>query len=444
MEQRDIERRTLSALVWNGNQNFLELTKGLVPEAFTEPRHQWLYEVLHERALQGGVLADPLMLEQELARHGHPEMTAVDVVELTDDNTGLLDLAEYVQTLQDRHLRRQLGSQLAKLQARCQDETVPIAETLGMAASCLGQIDAPATAASLRLRDVLEMLHQRIADNYNGLVPVGFLTGFRRLDRYGGLHTQDLVIVGGWSSHGKTALALGMAVHAARHSAARVLVLSMEMAALQLGARMLSPEADVPGSVILFRQFREEGLLQMDRAIGRLGDIADSIFIADQSVQGLDAILGSIRLHHARHGTRLVVVDYLQIVGLQQRRDTTREEALADISRRLKNIAKELDVCVVLLSQVNREGLNQAVPEPTSAQLRGSGQINEAADLTLLVYRPAVGNRTYPSPFQSVDTHGTAMLKVEKDRNGSYGGLGSFIVRFDEKTASFREAEPEG
>lgn len=439
MQQHDIERRTLSALVWNGNQNFLELTKGLDAEAFMEPRHQWLYEVLQERALEGSPLNDALMLEQDLARHGHPELTAPDILELTDDNAGVLDLPEYIGTLRDACLRRRLQQKLGLLLARCQDEAVPVAETLGQAVSSLADIDALAGGTTIRLRDVLKQLHQRITDNYNGLVPRGFLTGFRRLDQYGGLHTQDLVIVGGWSSHGKTALALGMATYAARHSQARVLILSMEMAALQLGARMLSPEAQVPGSVILFRQFREEGLLQIDRAIGRLEDIADSIFIADQSVQGLDAILSSIRLHHARYGTRLVLVDYLQIVGIQQRRDTTREEALADISRRLKNIAKELDLCVLLLSQVNREGLNQAVPEPTSAQLRGSGQINEAADLTLMVYRPEAHNRTYPAPFHDVATSGTAMLKVEKDRNGAYGGLGAFIAGFDAQMARFYE-----
>ena len=435
----EIERQTIASLMWNGAGNFLEATGGLSADCFTEPKCAWLFEVLQERALAGKPLNDLLMIERDLAQNGHAEMTAVEIITLTADVTPVLDVRPYVETLCDMRTRRRVKTVLTTVLQRADDVTVPVEKAVTEAVNALVSSGGLAVEDTIRLTDVLMQIEQRIRDNAAGCHDRGFLTGFSRLDEYGGLHAQDLVIVGGWSSHGKTALALTMVMNAARQSETRVLIFSMEMAAMQIGARMLAPEAKVPSSVILYRTFRERGMQQMQSAINSMADIADRIFIGDSSIQNIDGILGSIRLHHARYGTRLVVVDYLQIVGLQSRRDATREDGLADVARRLKNIAKELDICVILLSQINRDGVSSGNPEPTAAQLRGSGQINEAADLTLLVYRPEVHGAQYRAPYIDVPTHGTALLKIEKDRNGGYGGIGQFIVGFDGQTTSFME-----
>lgn len=435
----ELERKTIASLMWNGTNDFLEATSGLTADCFTDPKCAWLFEVLQERALCGRSLNDLLMLERDLAQHGHAEMTAVDIITLTADVTPTLDVRSYVEILCDSRTRRRVKASLATLLQHVDDMTRPIEKTVTEAVNMLVGSGGLTTENTQRLSDVLLLLAQRIEDNIAGRHEQGFRTGFSRLDEYGGLHPGDLVIVGGWSSHGKTALALTMVANAARLSEARVLIFSMEMAAMQIGARMLSAEAKVPSSVILYRAFREKGQQQMHSAIDSMAAIADRIFIGDSSIQNIDGILGSIRLHHVRYGTRLVVVDYLQIVGLQSRRDATREDGLADVARRLKNIAKELDICVILLSQINRDGVSSGNPEPTAAQLRGSGQINEAADLTLLVYRPEVHGAQYRAPHVDVPTHGTALLKIEKDRNGAYGGIGQFIVGFDGQSTKFME-----
>ena len=216
----------------------------------------------------------------------------------------------------------------------------------------------------------------------------------------------------------------------------------MEMDALQIGARLAAKETDVPSNVILYRKLKEIGLNQVREGLENLEDVGQSIFIGDSSVQSIDAILGSIRLHHTRFGVQLAVVDYAQIIEIAVSRDSNREQGIADIARRLKNIAKELGICVILLSQINREGYANGIPEPSASQLRGSGQINEAADLTLVVYRPEVLKTQYRDPFSNIDTHNTAMIKIEKDRNGGYGGIGSFIVNFDGPTTTFEDKAP--
>lgn len=437
-ELRRMERRIIGALVWNGNQNFLELTKNIKPECFTDERCGWLFTILRERTLAGQPLDDLLMLEQEMKRHGHQEVTAVDIIEMTEESSAIFDIREYIAMLLDGHQRRSLQRELTSVLRQCEDASLSVTDILGRAMNGLSNLGGLTEDRTLCLHDALTLLHKRVDENISGVKQAGFRTGFEQLDQYGGFHTQDLVIVGGWSSHGKTALALSMAMNAVRLSEARVLILSMEMAALQIGARILAPEAGIPGSVMMFRALKERGLQEFDRAVGRMEELADRVFIADSSVQGMEAILGSIRMHHARFGTRLVVVDYLQIIGQEGYRNSSREEVLADMARRLKNIAKELDICVILLSQVNREAISSPGSEPTAGQLRGSGQINEAADLTLMVYRPEVFKRQYPAPFENTPTHGTALIKVEKDRNGGYGGISSFIVGFDGATTHFQ------
>lgn len=435
----EIEKTTITSLMWCSPGQFLEETQGLSAECFTSPLCRHIYEVIYDRALAGKALNDMVMLTEELHQRGHSDITVPDIITLTTQAQMTVNIRDYVVTIIDRHRRRQVEKTLGGVLLSVKDPSAPLEQTITQAVNALVGNGGLSNEETIRLTDVLALLQTRIDNNVKGLSPSGFPTGFSRIDQYGGLHPQDLVIVAGASSSGKTSLALNILVNAVRNTSLSALVFSMEMSALQIGARIMSPEVQAPSSVILYRTFRERGLFVISEAMETLRTFSDRLFIGDGSIQTIEAILGSIRLHHARYGVRLVMIDYLQIVGLSHHRSMTREDALADGARRLKNIAKELDICVVLLSQINREGLSSGNPEPTAAQLRGSGQINEAADMTLLVYRPEVHGHNYRSPFTEVDTHGTAMLKIDKDRNGAYGGIGQWIVKFDGPTTKFVE-----
>lgn len=133
-----------------------------------------------------------------------------------------------------------------------------------------------------------------------------------------------------------------------------------------------------------------------------------------------------------RKGVKLAVVDYLQILNVNMK-NINKEQAMGDAARRFKNIARDLNICVILLSQLARDKND---PRPTVARLRDSGQINEAADGTVLIYRPEVyGERyKYPSPYDKVSTKGTAMIEVGKGRNI---GNSRFIVGFNASLTKF-------
>lgn len=161
------------------------------------------------------------------------------------------------------------------------------------------------------------------------------------------------------------------------------------------------------------------------------------MFFDERSTSSLDSIIASIRTLAYRQHIQIAFIDYLQILNVNTKSSLTQEQMLGDAARRLKNLAKELNICVVLLSQLSRDREN---PRPTLSRLRGSGQINEASDLTLFVYRPEVyGTRySYPDPFVKVSTQGTAMIDIAKGRNV---GTRRFMVAFNAALTTFSDLD---
>jgi replicative DNA helicase len=135
-----------------------------------------------------------------------------------------------------------------------------------------------------------------------------------------------------------------------------------------------------------------------------------------------------------KYGIKGVIVDYLQILNVNMK-GANKEQQMGDVARRLKNIAKELDIWVIALSQLSRDSQN---PAPSIARLRDSGQIAEAADMVILIYRPEIYGKKYPDEFSDKSTENTALIDVAKGRNT---GLMKFLVGFDSKTTNFYEMD---
>ena len=150
------------------------------------------------------------------------------------------------------------------------------------------------------------------------------------------------------------------------------------------------------------------------------------IFFDESTTNNIDKICTSIRKLKLKNDIQLVLVDYIQDM-----KGANDEAGIADIGRKLKNIAKELNINVIAVSQLSRDKLN---PEPNRARLRGSGQLEEKADQVILLYRPEEYNKTYSEPHEMATTLNTAQLTVAKGRNV---GTGSFIVGFNKQTTNF-------
>lgn len=297
----------------------------------------------------------------------------------------------------------------------------------------------------LRLQKVdtgnISTLSDAINDVYNtidfnlteerGLTGIG--TGLQKFDSFsGGLHKTDLVVVAGETSQGKTALALTMINNAVCMFDAKVAFYSLEMSKQQLTARLLAQKSNVSGKDILLRKLEDYQIKRIDKAVGELYN--RNIFFDDSSTSRIDTLIRSIRMMKIKYDIDIAVVDYLQLVSSNMKGN--KEQQTADIARSLKNLAKELNICILLLSQLRRS----ENPYPTLNRLRDSGQIEEAADVIIFVYRPEYYRRNYPDEFSEYPVENTALIDIAKGRNI---GTFQFITSFKKHITLFHDYDGE-
>lgn len=260
----------------------------------------------------------------------------------------------------------------------------------------------------------------------------GIPTGFHEFDRRGGgLQGGDLVVIAADSSQGKTSLALSITNNATRQGY-RCAYYSLEMSKMQLAARLVAIETNISSSKLLFTKLSQDNIRLVNSKIDEINKAG--IYFDDRSTANINSIISSIKTMKLKYKIDFVVVDFLQIIEMDKK-GASKEEQLAECARRLKNVAKELNITVILLCQLAKDYHNS---EPSLMRLRGSGQINEAADVTMLIYRPEVYNKPMPEPFENQDAANTAIIDVAKGRNI---GIFKFLLGFDAQTTKFYNKE---
>jgi replicative DNA helicase len=262
-----------------------------------------------------------------------------------------------------------------------------------------------------KVADRIDYLYQR--ENQGDVT--GIPTGFADLDeRTSGLQPGDLIIVAGRPSMGKTAFSLNIAENVALDTKLPVAVFSMEMAATQLATRMIGSVGRLDQHRMRNGNLDDEDWVRLATALGKLNDAP--VFIDEGAgLSSFDVRARARRLHRQCGKLGLIVVDYLQLMTAPAgRQGENRATEISEISRSLKALAKELDVPVVALSQLNR-GLEQRTDKrPVMSDLRESGAIEQDADLILFIYRDEVYN-------PDSQDKGTAEIIIAKQRNGPIG-----------------------
>jgi replicative DNA helicase len=259
----------------------------------------------------------------------------------------------------------------------------------------------------------IDMLYNR--DNKNDVI--GLATGFVDLDRMtSGLQEGELIVVAGRPSMGKTALAMNIVENVALDSKKAVAVFSMEMSGPQLAMRMIGSVGRVDQHLLRTGTFNEDDWPRLVDAVGKLND--SKIFIDETAgLNVLDLRSRARRVHRESGGLSLIVIDYLQLMsGSSGGREENRATEIAEISRSLKSLAKELKVPVIALSQLNRSVDSRQDKRPMMSDLRESGAIEQDADVILFIYRDEVYNKDSPRK-------GIAELIIAKQRNGPVGQI---------------------
>ncbi len=282
----------------------------------------------------------------------------------------------------------------------------------------------------------IDMLYSR--ENKGDVI--GAATGFVDLDRMtSGLQQGELIIIAGRPSMGKTALAMNIAEHVAVNDKKTVAVFSMEMSGPQLAMRMIGSVGRVDQHELRTGTFKEDDWTRLVDAVGKLNE--SQIHIDDTAgLNVLELRSRARRLHRTTGGLHLVVVDYLQLMSASGRgREENRATEIAEISRSLKALAKELKVPVVALSQLNRSVDSRQDKRPMMSDLRESGAIEQDADLIMFIYRDEVYNQDSPRK-------GIAEIIIAKQRNGPVGKIDlTFIgrhTRFESYATSGGEIGP--
>ncbi|MFL5328774.1 MAG: replicative DNA helicase [Gemmataceae bacterium] len=273
---------------------------------------------------------------------------------------------------------------------------------------------------TIELKDAMQEAYDRIdARAAKDYTETGVQTGFADLDELtAGLHNNELVILAARPSVGKTALALNIVRNVIlgdlrrRVEAVPVFFVSLEQSRVELAERMLVAQASVDSHKL------RKGFLNSEE-MQRLIDAGDKLrqaklFIDDSPMQSMLRIAANARRLKKRHDIRMVVVDYLQLIDPENRKDN-RQEQVAQISRRLKFLARELEIPVLALAQVNRSSEDRTDHKPRLADLRESGSIEQDADTVMMMHRPG--------KYEGGGDDNTTEVIIAKQRNGPTGDV---------------------
>ena len=412
------------------------------PEDFFREQNRWCYEAA--LALSGR--SEPVTLTtlaHELERDGRLDAAGGEpyLAEVQGKHFTALGVEAHARIVARDALYRRLIQAASQIAQRAFEGGPDVSRVLAEAETLLlGVRSAEAAGDFHRLRELIEHFLEDPGEEVEGQLVEGVRSGFMDLDELlGGFKRGDLLILAARTGVGKSALLLNFARNAAVGQHATVALFSLEMSGEQLAARLLSAEADVTSSRLRLGTHtkREEG--QIMHAIGVLGGAA--VYIDDSPVLSVPEIRAKARRLQADVGLDLVVVDYLQLLHGSGRADTRAGE-ISQISRSLKEMARELQVPVIAAAQLSR-AVEQRNPHiPMLSDLRESGSIEQDADVVMFIYRedvylkPEEWQRQHPEAPGSQHPTGIAQVIVAKHRNGP---TGSVSVRFVSSTASFQD-----
>ncbi len=414
----EAEESLLSAILVD-NTALLEVVETLSAADFYRTSHQKIYEAMTDLFDKAEPI-DLVTLNNHLKEKGRLEAVGgsaflarlVDVVPLA------ANAQHYARIVHDKAVLRRLIEKANAISKRCFQEQGPADEIVDFAESAIFEVtDKKARQAFYPLSKLIDVNIDFLEEKQkNKSLVTGVPTGFGQLDNLtSGLQNSDLIILAARPSMGKTALALNIARNAAVEAGVPVAVFSLEMSKEQLSLRLLCSEARIDSSRLRSGFFSMEDWQRLTDAAGVLS--AAPIFIDDSpSLSAMEVRAKSRRLKMDKN-IGLIVIDYLQL--MQGRADAERRDLeISDISRSLKALAKEINLPVIALSQLNRMLEQRTDRRPRLSDLRESGALEQDADVVAFIYRDEVYNKEENNPNK-----GTAEVILAKQRNGPTGDV---------------------
>lgn len=409
------EKTLIGCLLIDGS-SFDEISDlKLVRDHFFHPKYGIVYEALADLAY-GNSPIDYVTTCAKLKEKGQLEEIGGEsfVIEITQDQASAANIYHYAKIVKDKASMRELvrtAMRVAEMGVNYKGQAQEFIQEVE--ASFFKLTNEAKSGGMVRLKDSLFQNLKELEDTSRQKGEIqGIPTGYPALDRYLlGLQPGQLVVLAARPAMGKTSLALNLAVNSCLESQLPVAIFSLEMISNELSMRVLSSRARVDS-----KRIRSKDLFEQD--LDRIGDAAQElaglpIYINDSGGSTVLDIQSQCRKIKAESGLGMIVIDYLQLLNTHNKA-LPREQQISEMSRSLKNMAKELECPVIALSQLNRSLESRPNKRPNISDLRESGAIEQDADIVMFVYRDEVYHPDTKEP-------GVAEIIIGKNRSGETG-----------------------
>ncbi|GIW81017.1 MAG: replicative DNA helicase [Gemmatales bacterium] len=413
---RDAERSVLGSLL-RDNSVIGDVMQIVRTQNFYVDAHQKIFQAIVS-LYDAGKPVDLVVLAEELKKLNQIEDIGgyAYLAELWDAAPTAANAEHYALIVRDKAIVRHLIHASTEILRDAYDQNMPADELLESAERRILDIaQMGIMGQTYSLKDALSEAYDRIDIRHQSEFTSisGLPTGFIDLDeKTAGLQNSELIIIAARPSHGKTAFALNVARHIAVEEGFPVFFVSLEQSRIELAERLLCMQARVDSFKLRKGHLNSEDMEKLMIAADELR--RGQIFIDDTPSQGLLRIAANARRLKLRHGIRAVFIDYLQLIEPDNRRDS-RQEQVANLSRRLKFLARELKIPVVALAQVNRGAEDRTDHTPRLSDLRESGAIEQDADTVFLLHRPEM--------YEPGQHQGLMEVHIAKQRNGPTGEI---------------------
>ena len=410
------------------------------PDDFYRRDHKIIYEHI-AAMIQRGRPADSLTVAESLRDAGLDTDTGgfAYLAELVNNTPSAANIRRYAEIVHDKSVLRQLisaGDHMVTCALQPEGrETAQILDEAERIVLAINERNSRGQRGFQPMATLVREVSEKIIDlyqNQQGSEVTGVPTGYPNLDReLAGLQRGDLIIIAGRPSMGKTSFAINIAENVGVRQELPVAVFSLEMGGDQLAQRLISSVANIDAQKLRKAQLEDEEWNAFSKAVHRLEN--KPIYIDDTPALSPLELRARTRRLKAESGVGLVMVDYLQLMRGSKRTDS-REQEISEISRSLKGLAKEMDIPVVALSQLNRKLEERTDKRPLLSDLRESGAIEQDADVIMFIYRDEVYHKQPDNPHK-----GSAEIIIGKQRNGP---IGTATLAYLGSYTAFEDLEP--
>jgi replicative DNA helicase len=416
----EVEQAVLGALMLDKNavSDTLDL---LLPTSFYDPKHQYIYTAIRELFASSQPI-DLLTVSNQLQKEGVLEASGgpAYISQLTSRVSSAAHVEYHARVISEKHIKRELIRMSSDVLNMAFDDTKDVFDVLGKAEEQLFKISQNTGRSEIdEMKHVVQEAIEEIekaSQNTDGIS--GVPTGFHELDKVtAGWQKSDMIVIAARPAMGKTAFVLSMARNTAVDFNQGVAVFSLEMSSVQLVKRLIASEARLAADKLRKGDLQDHEFQQLHSRISKLSQAP--IFIDDTPGISIFELRAKCRRLKQKHDIQLIIIDYLQLMTAGGKQGGgNREQEISLISRSIKEIAKELNVPIVALSQLSRSVEQRGGDKrPVLSDLRESGAIEQDADIVSFIYRPKYYGFDYDEDGNSNENVGEII--IAKHRNGS-------------------------